>query len=220
MTRPNQFAYSTAITLLLASLATAQSYTITDVGTLPGGVYSDALGINAAGHVVGCSDAVNQCNSNISGDAFFWTSGGIQQLPPRPGSSFPTIAHALNDFDQIVGESGSRAVAWTKKNHLEVLGGFGGPSAAYGTNNRGEVVGYSNSGSPNYYDLAFFWSAGLGAINLGAIHGGHYSSAFGVNSSSEVVGVAGFGIQGSDHAFFWTLLGGMQDLVTLPGGGR
>ena len=57
-----------AMALILAPLAGAQSYTVTDLGTLPGGTSSGATAINDHGSVVGSADA-----SGVE-HAFLWTS--------------------------------------------------------------------------------------------------------------------------------------------------
>jgi probable HAF family extracellular repeat protein len=77
-----------------------------DLGTLPGGSSSVAIGLNDSGQIVGWS-------YNASGDqhAFSYTpSGGMVDLGTLPGS-IHSSAWALNASGQIVGESG-HAVLW------------------------------------------------------------------------------------------------------------
>src|SRR4051794_27690828 len=70
--------------------ATAQVYTITDLGTLPGTDKSTALGINAAGQVVG--------TSHMSGHyhPFLWDGGAMSSLSAGEG-----FAQAVNAAGQI-----------------------------------------------------------------------------------------------------------------------
>src|SRR5262245_7745481 len=71
------------------------SYSITDLGTLPGDNFSAADGINNLGQVVG-----------ESGDhAFLYDKGTLIDLGALPGSP-RSGATAINDFSQVVGWSG------------------------------------------------------------------------------------------------------------------
>jgi hypothetical protein len=45
-----------SVLLAVSSLATAQTYTVTDLGVLPGDSASEGLAVNSSGEVVGCSD--------------------------------------------------------------------------------------------------------------------------------------------------------------------
>jgi probable HAF family extracellular repeat protein len=88
-----------------------QNGVMTDLGTLPGGSYSFANGINDKGQVVGYSDTQ-------TGDthAFLWQNGTMIDLGTLGGSS--SRAYGINDKGQIVGESdtqngASHATLWT-----------------------------------------------------------------------------------------------------------
>ncbi len=86
-------------------------------------------------------------------------------------------------------------------------------SYAYGVNNSGQVVGYSEtaSGMPH----AFLYSAG-NMQDLGTFAGGTYSLAYGINNLGQVVGYSETA-PSVPHAFLYSA-GNMQDLGTLPGG--
>ena len=92
------------------------------------------------------------------------------------------------------------------------LGTLGGTqSFAYGINNSGQVVGYSDTSSGNQH--AFLYSGGV-MQDLGTL-GGTSSGANGINNSGQVVG-GSFPSSGHGHAFLYS--GGvMQDLGTLSG---
>jgi probable HAF family extracellular repeat protein len=73
-----------------------------DLGTLPGDVYSEGLGINIEGQVVGesCSAGFALCR------AFLWEHGKMTDLNMlvAPGSSlYLNFANDINDFGQIAG---------------------------------------------------------------------------------------------------------------------
>src|ERR1700740_854834 len=91
----NQVKASFGILLLLAcgSIAQAQHYEFTDLGTLPGAMSSIAVALNNRGEVVGSS----------SGQAFLWTeSNAIQGLGfgPTPGTA--SSANGINRRGDIV----------------------------------------------------------------------------------------------------------------------
>ena len=80
---------------------------IRDLGTLPGGDYSAAFGINDSGTVVGTS------NTSTSMHAFSWTSAqGLRDLGTLPGAD-SSSAFAINNQGQIAGASGAHAALWS-----------------------------------------------------------------------------------------------------------
>jgi probable HAF family extracellular repeat protein len=76
--------------------AAAETYTIIDLGTL-GGAQSQAMGINAAGQVVGKADLVG------ARDAFLYDGAHMRDLGSL-GYGLST-ARGVNDLGQVVGES-------------------------------------------------------------------------------------------------------------------
>jgi len=96
------------------------------------------------------------------------------------------------------------------------LGTLGGSSsAAVAVNDRGIVVGTSETASGAEH--AFTWSRWSGMRDLGTL-GGRTSRAVAVNQRGNVTGVA-LRADGAERAFVWTPGRGMRDLGTLGGKG-
>jgi probable HAF family extracellular repeat protein len=125
-----------AVAAAPASAATT-TYTITDLGSLGGGV-TDATAINASGEVTGDSTLTK------SGDvfhAFLWSNGKMTDLGTLGGPD--SRGRAINDSGEIVGmaeDSGEMddAALWTpNKATATKLGG----TNVDGINDSGEIVG-------------------------------------------------------------------------------
>jgi probable HAF family extracellular repeat protein len=93
----------------------AQQLSITDLGTLPGGIYSQAEGINRRGQVVGETIMASDFH------AFLWKGGQMRTLPGGPVTEFGivSVAHGINNRGQVVGygttASGRlHALLWSK----------------------------------------------------------------------------------------------------------
>ena len=108
-------------------------------------------------------------------------SDEIRELPPLPGDTVG-FAGATNDKGQVVGTSGlcsntttnglvigPHAVLWERDGSPTDLGNLGGTTInlAAGINNRGEVVGGSQSKDGNVH--AFLWTKGTGMQDLGLL---------------------------------------------------
>lgn len=141
----------------------------------------------------------------------------VTKLPTLGGTH--TYAFSINDQGQVVGEAeltngNEHAFLWTRLGGIQDLGTLGGgSSSASGINASGQVVGGADT---PYTADAFLWSQSSGMQNLGTL--GAYSSASGINGSTEVAGNSQVGDTDTVHAILWTQSGGMQDLGTLPGG--
>src|SRR6266478_3012855 len=195
--------------LFLNARATAQGYSITDLGSL-GGVGGQAKAINNAGLIVGAA-----MTATGNSDAFLFISDSMSGLGIK-GS--PSEATAIYGSGQIAGYYYDRqynAFVWTN-GKLHDLGTLGGPpySVAYGINSLGHACGSSLIKSGLYgLEHAFIWTGGK-MRDLGTL-GGNYSSARGINTKDQVVGYAYFS-NGAFRAFLYAG-GAMFDLGTLGG---
>jgi probable HAF family extracellular repeat protein len=136
----------TASALLLAVLAEGQSYSLTDLGTLPLGSVR-VHDINSVGQVVGASGAPHGSGTR----AFFWSrKTGMIDLASLPGGDY-SVASAINDSGQVVGtsnsQSGIHAFLWTAANGLQKLPALSGTNStsAYAINEAGQIAGVSGS---------------------------------------------------------------------------
>lgn len=155
-------------------------------------------GINDLGDIVGLGDA----------GGFLWTrSGGMQALET---SSQPS---GVNHSDQVTGSffvgpnQDSHAFLWSPANPvLQDLGTLGGSfSFAYGINDSGAIVGFSETSGGG--ESTFLWKEGTGMQPLPAA----LFSAFAINNQEQVAGSSSAG------AAIWSQAGGIEDLGVLPG---
>ncbi len=193
---------------LLAAPALATSYSVTNLGILPG--YDNSLGmaLSANGQVAGYSD--NYANETYA--PFRWTSGGgMQDLGIGYGD-----ATGINSAGQVIGFGNAGAFLWTPGSGsqlLPTLGATGSFSWAWGMNDSGQVTGESvTAGGAG---RAFIWSAGGVMQNLGTIPGGLDSTGRAINASGQVAGSVrvSSGTVSYDTAMRWTAAGGMEQLM-------
>ncbi len=192
------------------------TYSITELGHLPGSSSTAALGLNNPGRVVGRSGG-----EQGSGRAFLWTrGGGMQSLETLPGGS-TSQAVGINDSDQVVGFSNTAtsllAFLWTSSDGMRSLGTLPDDtsSQAFAINNAGQVVGASIGMSGGIDGShAFLWTSSGGMQSLGTLPGGTDSVARAINSSGQAAGWATVG--DNERAFFYSG-GPLLDLGALPG---
>jgi probable HAF family extracellular repeat protein len=198
-------------------------YEVHDLGTLAGGSFSYAFGINQAGKVVGAA-SLNEPSGSPEEHPFLYSNGVMQDLGTLGGPN----AHAqdINDAGKVVGSSTMNAEDIERHaflysgGQMQDLGTLQGHSESLATaiNNKGEVVGRSSM-SGSLGERAFLYSNGvmqdLGTLGgtVGTIEFG--SSAFGINEAGKVVGAAATS-NNEVHAFLYSGWQ-MQDLGTLGG---
>lgn len=190
-------------------------YTVTDIGTLGNDwVYHGGAGINNQGEVVGASLTKD---NNIH--AFLWRSGSMTDLGTLPGST-DSIATAINNRGQVVGESGSQAFLW-QNGGMCALGTLPGYTDSWATaiNDQGQIAGraFTPRGDLDWASWpshAFLWQKGV-MRDLGVPQGCLTSRAYGINAKGQVVGWA-LSTDAHAHAFLWRD-GTMSDLGKLSG---
>ncbi len=196
---------ATLIAFSLASLAAAQSYSISPVGN------GSPRAVDGKGNVAG---VFGFSRKPVQEHAFYWTkSGGMKDLGTLGGDD--SAAFGLNESGQVVGQANSSAGAvdqaflWTQSAGMIDLGTLGGAgSAANAINASGQVAGQSDLA--NGFAHAFLWSQIGGLQDLGTLHGGQQSGANAINSAGEIAGWANVG--NNSHAITWNQSTGMVDL--------
>ncbi|TYK43825.1 hypothetical protein [Actinomadura decatromicini] len=205
---------------------------ITDLGSLPGHASSYAYGINDKRDVVGNVPIRSKIYHAVKWQAD-GTASDIGTDSPLPA----TTAVAINNHGVVAGhtyevspghyvEAVTWAAAGTTAVVLQALGGANLRSSANGINDRGAIVGYSQSGSgapTNYPFHATLWAPGtLAPTDLGTLPGGDYSKANGVNAAGIAVGTSATGTSGEQDAVLWRRGKNGWRIVPLPqlGGGN
>jgi probable HAF family extracellular repeat protein len=138
-----------------------------DLGTLSGGTFSFAYGINESGRVVGHSTTVTPART-LEQHAFLW-DGRMRDLGALPGHN-RSAAFAINNaaVPQVVGYSAAganqHAVLWSsgEVRDLGTLEG-GSRSAALAINDAGDVVG---SATVSGVQRAIRWTPATGMVDL------------------------------------------------------
>jgi probable HAF family extracellular repeat protein len=120
--------------------------TMTDLGTLGGGGWSFAQGINNNGDIVGYSSAASNVTER---HAFLYSNGVMTDLGIQSNWS---VASRINDSGQITGyfrdTNGLFHAFLYDSGVLNDLGTLGGDSFAYGINDNGQIVGDSSLSAP------------------------------------------------------------------------
>lgn len=162
--------------------------TVVELGTLPGGHSSSAVGINQRGEVVGDADIASGAPRS-----FYWRAGTMVDIGiATVGDGSLALAIAINDRGQIIGltdASGRTRGYFWDDGVIVPLRIFGSFSAALALNNHGQVVGQAFDGND---DLGFVWEGGQFRV-LAPIPGNSGSIAVAINKRGEAAGSSGFG---------------------------
>jgi len=214
---------------------------ITDLGTLPGGVFAYASGINDSGQATGASDLSN----GSFGYPVRWSAAGAIQ---RLGDTAPNRLGWGSAIDPSGRVAGGQRPADSEGNPLGILYGIDGTptefgpdlAVASGINGRGQVVGgpgyiwqngvvthlagvdaavaINNSGvvAGTTGTHAVRWSAGT-VTDLGTLDGITYNFAKAINDAGQIVGYADPGCQpcATPRAWLWSAGGALLPLDTL-----
>jgi len=206
----NRFACLIAPILLSAasSAFAAVQYTVVDLGTL-GGQYSYAIAINAAGQIVGNSDA----GPNVGEHAFLYSNGVMKDLGTLGGIS---EAWAIDSSGVVVGDSavspsGDIHAFFTRGSNMSDITAADSRGYARGINSHGEIVG-EGALNTGLYDKPFFYSNAT--LTYFEPLGQTYGAANAINDAGQIVGYTG--IAGGERAFLYQN-GVSTDLGTLGG---
>ncbi len=195
---------------------------LTDLGTLPGGDFSEAVAINVSADIVGYSTLPGGLTH-----ATLWSNGQIFDLGTLPGGA-TSSASGINDAGQITGTSDTLqpGTTYPQPDHaflyangfmsdlgnLSASGEFVNFSHALAINASGEVTGWSVTDT--FETHAFLYANGQ-MTDLGTL-GGSESRGTGINSAGQVVGWSYLPSDFVAHAFLVSD-GAMTDLGTLSG---
>lgn len=235
------FALSLSFALLAAQAASAQQYSVADLGTLPGHSASTGWGIDGYGQVTGAS-AISP-GSHFQ-HAFLYSNGEMSDLGTFPGG-FTSVGYSITGGHGQGRKNGWGDDKWAAQaaEDIQITGSASGGdldhaflyshgtmqdlgtlpdlqqgvnsySAGFAINESGQVAGYS--GVLHGVEHAFLYSDGK-MSDLGTLPGGSVSGGYGINASGEVAGTSGIAGSSSRHAFLYSH-GTMLDLGTLPGG--
>lgn len=198
-----------ATTVGLTAITFAQTYTVTDLGTL-GGSSTEAHAINNFGQITGSSNV----NSTVS-HAFLYTAGTITDIPTLGGNI--GIGLGINDSGTVVGyttqaDGSYRGFIYSGGVLTAIPPESGSYGTAYGINASGQVIG--NSTTSSNVPSAFIYQNGV-LTDLGGLGGVDGTNAFGINSAGQVVGYS-YNKAGNFLAFLWQN-GRMKSLGTLGG---
>ncbi len=196
-----------------ASPSMAQTYTVTDLGTLPGNTVSEAYALSDTGEAAGTS-------SNPTGAIAVMFSGGTVTNINMVVNNV-SLATAINGSGEIAGykiiqsnvNSESRAFLYSNGRMTNVTSASLFPSGteAYGINNSGEVVGTGYLSDSNFH--AFLYSGGK-MTDLGP-SGAYQATAYAINTPGQIVGTYALN-SGASGTFLYT--NGMMSLLPPPAG--
>jgi probable HAF family extracellular repeat protein len=187
-----------------------------DLGTLPGGHFSEAFGINDRGQIAGWSDLDQSTCTLFDGcwHAFLWEDGVMTDLGGID-ARFQSYAYDINRRGDVAGIGNTadypndswHALLWIDGVPID-LGSPAGATNTYarGVNDRGEAAGSWDDGGGSH---AAAWTR-RGFVALPALPGNTHSEAYKINNRGVVVGLSG------SNAVQW-IDGVVRDLGFLAG---
>lgn len=173
-----------AFSLVATGRVSAQTYTITNLGTL-GPLDTFAFANNDASQVIGYSYVQNG-GQGYSRHGFVWQDGKLQDLGAfaRQGFSWATDINEAGQICGHFGTTGNDDHAFLYQNgSIQDLGWNG---EARGLNDLAQVVGYSLDGAGG--TRATFWSQETGVQDLNSLTGGTQGLAEDLNDHGQAVG--------------------------------
>lgn len=205
--------FAFALAFASATVARAQVYSITDLGSLGGAKGSGALALNGFGTTAGYSfvQGTNFVHAMLN------RHGIVEDLGTLGGTQ--SLARSINAAGDVVGwayptgVATQLAVLW-RNGQIVPLGTLGGnASDARDINNNGLVVGSAFDSDRN--ERAFWWRGDV-LHDMGTL-GGAQSRAYACNEWGDVVGWAAIPNDVGLHAFLGKPDGELYDLGTLGG---
>ncbi len=231
-----------------------RQYEVIDLGTFPGAMFSQAYGLNAKGHAGGYAALAD---GRLH--AFLWTRRkGLLDLGTLGGPN--SFGGGVNDRDEVPAGAETSAMdpnfenfcgfgsghiclaaAWrhgvmTPLPNLTNENGTGNNGQAVGINNRGQLVGYAETGvfdptcatsTPKQLERfeAVIWGADGKAHELRPLAGDTVGFALAVNNAGQAVGSSGtcattplLPLAIGPHAVLWERDGRPVDLGSLGAG--
>jgi len=184
-----------AAMLVAAGSASADYWSVTDLGTLPGGSTSSAYSVNDNGQIVGSATVGNESHSC----RFDSPNIDLRSL----GFDESVVCWSVNNSCHIVGQAHlapgfiSRACLFDPtgggaNTNLGILPGYQ-QSTAYSINNHDQIVGDSENYGPQYYArnrACRFYTTGGPPKDLGTLSGYDYSTAYSINEHDQIVGAS------------------------------
>jgi probable HAF family extracellular repeat protein len=195
---------------LAARAASAQTYTITDLGSLGANQPTMAHAINNAGQITGSSNL----NAGTS-HAFLFSGGTLTDIgslggPAAIGFSVNSSGNAVGYSELSSGQYRGFLYSNGAMTQIPTLGSNYG--AAFGINDLGQITGqsYTTSGIA----AGFIYTSGV-ISDIGNLGGTDGTYAYAINNAGQIVGYS-YNAQGNFLAFLWQN-GSMSSIGTLGG---
>ena len=202
-----------ALVAACAAPAHAQTYQVTDLGSLGGAQGSGANALNGSGIVAGYSFVTGSTLIH----AMVNDHGVVEDLGTLGGTQ--SWARAVNAAGWVVGWAYAPGAIWQRPflwraGTMIDLGTFGGQAGdAHAVNDAGLVVG--SAFDANDDELAFWWRDGV-MHSMGTL-GGTLSRAMAVNRWGDITGMSAIAGDAEYHAFLAKPGSPLYDLGTLGG---